>query len=177
MLHIITSPPQTDDVATELIRNQKCLHIVSNYLTHEETSNTDKTDLMPQLYNLSQMLCVKIINMYDGILKALLNPRDYVSITLMEDGLNQSSTFIYSHMNGAIESRLRESSTFTQQLFFSHIRQITSDAITNHKAFQRTGIYLPLIIAMPPVFNFLFVLASNQVGHIISLLLMFIKYI
>lgn len=40
MLHTITSPPQTDDVATELIRKQNCLHVVSNYLTHQETDIT-----------------------------------------------------------------------------------------------------------------------------------------
>lgn len=66
------------------------------------------------------MMCIKMINMYDGILKTLHNPRDHFNITLMEGGLNQSSTFIYSHMNEAIESRLRVLGTFKQQLFFPH---------------------------------------------------------
>lgn len=66
------------------------------------------------------MVCVKMINMSDGILKTSLHPRDRFNITLMEGGLNQSSRFIYSHMNEAIESRLRAPSTFKQQLFPPH---------------------------------------------------------
>lgn len=61
---------------------------------------------MLQLDKLSQMMCIKMINMNDGILNTSLNPRDRFSITLMEDGVNQSSSFIYSHMNEAIEGRL-----------------------------------------------------------------------
>lgn len=91
-------------------------------------------------------MCIKITNRNDGILNISLNLRDCFNRTLMEGGLNQRSSFIYSQMNGAIESRLWLLSTFKQQLFF-HIRQISSDVITNCKALQWAGIYLPLIIA------------------------------
>lgn len=47
-----------------------------------------------------------MINRNDGILNISLNPRDDFKRTLMEGGLNQRSSFIYSQMNGAIESRL-----------------------------------------------------------------------
>lgn len=66
------------------------------------------------------MMCIKMINTNDGILKTILNPRDHFNITLMVDGLNQSSSFIYGHMNEAFKSRLWVLSTFKRQLFFPH---------------------------------------------------------
>ena len=52
------------------------------------------------------MMCVEVINMNDETLNTILNPRDNFSLTLMEEvyvSLNQSSSFIYTHMNEAIE--------------------------------------------------------------------------
>lgn len=56
------------------------------------------------------MMRIKVLNANDEILKTLVNPKDHFNITLTEEMctcLNQSSSFIYSHMNEAIESRLR----------------------------------------------------------------------
>lgn len=64
------------------------------------------------------MMCVKLINMNDGFLKTFFNLGVHFIITVMEEmcaSLNQNSSFIYSSMNEAIESRLRVQSTFKQQ--------------------------------------------------------------
>lgn len=67
------------------------------------------------------MMCIKMINMNDGILAISLNPGERFNTTLMEGGLNQRSGFIYSQMSGAAGSRLHSNSSYFSKLDRYHL--------------------------------------------------------
>lgn len=79
---------------------------------------------MSQLYKLEQIMCIKIININDAILKTLLNWVVHFNITLTQEtsaSLNQNSSFFYNYMKEAIENRFWVQSTFKQQSYSSDI--------------------------------------------------------
>lgn len=67
------------------------------------------------------MMRIKMITMNDGSLDISLHPAERFNTTLMEAGLNQRSSFIYSQMNGVIGSRLHSNSSYFSKLDRYHL--------------------------------------------------------
>ena len=68
-------------------------------------------------------MSIKVLNVNYEILKTWLNPKDHFNITLTVEMcvcLNQSSSFIYSHMNEAIEKQVASAEYIQAAAIFPH---------------------------------------------------------
>lgn len=86
------------------------------------------------------MMCIKVINMNNEILKTLLDPGDNFNVTLMGEICKLKSKLLHLRMHESSSWKEVVSAEYIQAVIFT---QIPSDALTNSSLSN----YLPLIIA------------------------------
>ena len=124
---------------------------------------------------INKTMYIKMLNVNDEFFEHLIQGTIF-NITLTEEQLKSKQQFHlqpheWSHWKQGCECR----GTFKRQLFL-HIRQISSDAVTNCQVNSSASRRLfTTHNCKATVFNLPATLASNQFGEVISPLLMFIK--